>query len=416
MRWAVRVLVWLPIATIGGLPQGAVLTKRHPVGRQLLSDAARLVARGGERWTVPNLDRGSMLAAMTWTGASVAYGSLGLVAGALTPQSMESATRVLCAAITMLAFGWPVEFVVSVLGRAASQRAASDVNVRAGALATRLGSLSEALQALLMTSVSLIWFAIAWRYFGMRITPLAVAALPGAAATSAWFAASGRPPRAIHGWVPFVIMLGSTHAIFFDALRIAGPRNFAKLISTWSAVAAVVAVASLRCLAMQANAISLGLPASAKTLFFARVPGMYAIASVAVLSCLAWVAAALAWWAFHSIDLRLALGVVALVANIMEIAGARTAEVGAVIDQISCTQLGRLTVFAFERMSALAIAQATWRAFWFDRRLPGGNTRLQHQFPSISLTFASYGIAGALRGLFWRSFSSAVAARRQRHF
>lgn len=271
----------------------------------------------------------------------------------------------------------------------------------------RLGELSDALQALVMTSTSLASCTLAWRRYGSQVTPLALATTPGALVTSVTYALRGRPPRAIHGWVPFVILLSSTHALFFDALGAAGKRRFGELMSTWSAVSAIIAVSSLRCLAIQASAASTWGPPSnlsPTAAFVAGVPGLAAIAGIAVSCCLAWVASALTWWAFHSIRLRAGLGVVAFVSCAMEIASARAAEVGAVVDHAGCRRIGRLSVLAFERCSTVAICQATFRAFWLD----GSAKRLERHFISILLVYFSYGVAGAVRGLFWRSVGSTL--------
>ncbi|KAJ8600087.1 hypothetical protein CTAYLR_001907 [Chrysophaeum taylorii] len=346
------------------------------------------------------------LLAMTWMGATVAYGSLGLVAGALTPKEMGPATRTLCSACVMLLFGFPIETVVHTLGRAASMRAIGRNNVLASTLAARLETLSDVLQALVMATTSLTLFALAWRRCGSRVTPLAIATAPGAGMAAIYYAIRGRKPRAIHGWVPFLSLLTAMHAFFFDALGGAQTkRRFGTLITTWAASAAVVATMSLRALSVQASSKMWGLK---KTPFITGIPGLVGIAIISVFVDLCWVSAALAWWAFHSISIRLGLGVVAVVASAMEIAGARCADVGAVVDHAGCRTVGRLTTIAFSRCAIAAVAQATWRAFWFDSS-PAGRTRIERQFISILMAYGAFGIAGAVRGFFYRSLASTIA-------
>lgn len=360
------------------------------------------------RWALPKADGGATLVATTWMGACVAVGSLGLVAGSLLPYHAEASTRTFVAAATMLVACWPAEIATHALAQAAATRAAGSFpqNAQALTLATRLGTLSDVLQALTMLSTSLTGLAASWDHYGPELTPLALWTAPGALGVGLWYAIRGRQPRASHGWLPFTVLHGCAHLLLYDAVRATrSPKQLGLLLSVWSAFAAAVAALAVRCLAVQARA---GAFANHHRGFVAGIPGLATVATVAVLINIAWVAAALGWWLGHSITVRLGLGIVALVAAMMEVVGAKLADLGSLTNHAASRRLGILTAYAFEHLADLAVAEATWRAFWFERK-PNGPTRVQRHFISFFLVYGSYGLAGAARGFFWRSLGSTAA-------
>ena len=113
---------------------------------------------------------------MTWLGTSLAWGSFGLVTAAVLPKDTDAPTRLIAATLAVLTVGVPAEFVADRLSVEARKR----TSPLAAALASRLGTLSESLQAMTMSSLSLLFFSTAWRSLGARTTPLALASAPGA--------------------------------------------------------------------------------------------------------------------------------------------------------------------------------------------------------------------------------------------
>ena len=347
----------------------------------LKTTTTRVPKGGGEKVAGP-------LVAMTWMAASVSLGSVGLMAPTFVPaptNAAMAAARTLSASLVMWIAAFSTETAVFSLAMRAKPM-----------LAQRLRTLSDSLQALTMATTCLACLAEAWRRYGAKVVPLSLAAAPGPLIMSMMYTLiRKRPSTAVHGWIPFIAVLSSLHAIFFDALQGAQKsRTYGSLMATWASVAGVLALSSLSALARSTQPTSL----------FALIPGLPAIAAISVIVDFAWVCSTLMFWSFHGISIRWGLGVVAVVSNVMEIAGARCADVSKDDDTIrarTCRRLGALTTSAFERTSFSAMVPASWRGwsgFWFLDDPTVRQDRLQRHFGSILMTYVAFGVTGAFRG------------------
>ena len=404
---AAAVVLWYLVPCGEALPRVGERKLFVAGGRPLLERSYRplVVAGGGGRYgkeeelsSYEVKEVGSTLVAMTWMAASVCIGSIGLMIQSVVPESWaRPATRTLAAGLATFAAAAAMEMVVSALAKGAESRRSRQASM----LAVRLRTLSCSLQALAMASASFAMMAEAWRQTGKALVrPMSLAAAPGAALMAGFYAWRLRTPSAVHGWVPFSTLLISAHAFFYDLMFSTTLKNreYGSFMAAFSVYNALVAIFALRCLALKGGAVG-----ATKNFFFSKIPGIGAIASISVAVDFLWVFSTLVFWSFRSINMRWGLGVVAVVANVLEIAGARCADVNSKDDTV-CQRLGALTASIFEPCSFMAFNQATYRAFWFDSQSAGHN-RMQKHFLSILMTYAAFSITGAFRGHAMRTFA-----------
>lgn len=139
--------------------------------------------RGGDEATADGVvfDASSTaLAGLVWLGASTAWGSVGMLAAALLPGESKHYGRVLVASAATLVLGLPTEIATSsALASLAAASASGSYARITKAVQRRVQTLSEALQALTMISLSTLTFSIA-QLKTDDVATLALAAAPGA--------------------------------------------------------------------------------------------------------------------------------------------------------------------------------------------------------------------------------------------